>query len=71
MSIDIGGNIKKLRKERKITQQELARNVGLSRSYLSDIENNRNNPSLKTIESLSVKLNISIHYLISLDDKFM
>lgn len=37
--------------------------MGISRSYLSDIENNRKNPSSKTLEALAEKLNVSMLYL--------
>ena len=59
----IGENIRKLRKEKKFTQQRLAKEIGISRSYLSDIENNRYNPSSKTLEMFAEKLNVSMLYL--------
>lgn len=59
----IGDNIKQIRKEKKLTQQELAKKMGISRSYLSDVENNRYNPSSKTIETLAEKLDVSMFYL--------
>lgn len=55
----IGENIKNLRIKRKFTQTELAEKIGISRSYLSDVENNRNSPSMKTVESLAEKLGVS------------
>src|SRR5699024_7540590 len=54
---------KQIRKEKKLTQQELAKLMGISRSYLSDVENNRYNPSTKTIEALAEKLDVSMLYL--------
>ena len=47
--MSIGGKIKDLRKERKLTQVELAKKSNISRSYLTDIENDRYNPSIETI----------------------
>ncbi|PRO64572.1 helix-turn-helix domain-containing protein [Alkalicoccus urumqiensis] len=61
----IGDNIQDLRKEKGLTQAGLAKLMGISRSYLSDVENNRKNPSLKTIESLAEKLGVSVLYLTS------
>lgn len=61
--MEIGDNIKKIRKEKKLTQQELAKKIGISRSYLSDVENNRYNPSSKTIESFAEKLGVTMLYL--------
>lgn len=60
----IGDNVKAIRKEKKLTQMELANKMGISRSYLGDIENNRKNPSSKTLEMLAEKLNVSTYYLL-------
>lgn len=38
--------IAELRKEKLISQEKLAEQVGLSRTYISEIENNKNNPML-------------------------
>ncbi len=59
----IGDNIKKIRKDKKLTQEQLAKKMNISRSHLSDIENNRYNPSYKTLEMLSNKLDVSMLYL--------
>ncbi|NWO14666.1 helix-turn-helix domain-containing protein [Virgibacillus sp.] len=59
----IGDNIKAIRKARNLTQEKLAKEMGISRSYLSDIENNRKNPSTKTLQSLSNKLGVTMAYL--------
>ncbi len=37
--------LKSIRKERKLSQMELASKVGITRSYLSTVENGRGNPS--------------------------
>mgnify|MGYP002713868581 FL=1 len=61
--MNIGENIKKVRKEQNATQEEFAKKLGISRSYLSDIENNRKNISTNTLRNISEKLNVSINYL--------
>lgn len=61
--MSVGDNIRAIRKEKKLTQKELAKKMKISRSYLSDIENNRKNPSTKTLQSLSEKLNVTMLYL--------
>lgn len=63
--MSIGENVKAIRKEKKLTQSELAEEMGISRSYLSDIENNRKNPSIKTLTSLANKLDVSVVYLMT------
>jgi HTH-type transcriptional regulator/antitoxin HipB len=42
-------HIKKLRKERKLTQEELGELIGVQRSQISKLENNTNNVTLETI----------------------
>ncbi len=37
--LELGANIKKFRKEKKITQTSLANSVGISRTTLSKLEN--------------------------------
>ena len=61
--MSIGENIKKVRKEKKLTQEKLSKEMGISRSYLSDVENNRYNPSSKTLNMFADKLDVSMLYL--------
>ncbi|PTJ89985.1 helix-turn-helix domain-containing protein [Staphylococcus simulans] len=63
--MNIGDNIKKIRKERNITQSELATKMGISQSYLSDIENGRKNLGIATVEKIANKLGVSVAYLTS------
>lgn len=53
-----GDTIKNLRNERNYTQQELADLVELSRSSLSQIENNIKVPSKKTMAKISKVLGV-------------
>lgn len=50
--------IEKLRKEKGLTQEELAEKAGLHRSYFWDIENGRN-ISIKTAYKITKGLGIS------------
>ncbi len=59
----IGLEIKKARRYKNITQEELAKNVNLSRTYLSDIENGRYMPSVKTLTALAVSLEMDLNFL--------
>lgn len=59
----IGEKIKFLRKNKlNITQSELAELVGISKSFMSDIENQRTYPSVKTLDKLAKILDVSIDY---------
>lgn len=48
-----GKLLKEKRKKAKLTQAQLAKISGLSRTYLSDVENNRYKPSLDFIKKVS------------------
>lgn len=60
----IGSRIKKLRKQQNLTLKELSEKVGISISFLSDIENGRSNPSLERLKQLAKALNTTIGYII-------
>ena len=50
--MNIGEVIKKERKKKHLTQEKLAKQLNMSRNYLSDIENGRYNPSIKLLEKI-------------------
>lgn len=56
----IGNNIKKIRKERELSQIDLADKVGISRTYMSDIERGAKNASMKTIVNIANVLDVDI-----------
>ncbi|PHA39313.1 transcriptional regulator [Bacillus wiedmannii] len=58
-------NIKRYRKEKKMTQRELAEKANISRSYLGDIEGGRYNPSLDTLSTIAKALNVNINLLLT------
>ena len=60
---NIGLNIKKYRKQMKLSQVELAVEVGIDRAYLSEIENGRTNPSVNVLYAIADALKIEIKYL--------
>ena len=53
-------NIKAIRKNRNLTQSRLAKEIGISRSYLNDLEAGRKNPSVRTVGSIAKKLNVTV-----------
>lgn len=55
----IGENIKRVRKEKKMTQKDLGEIIGISNTYLSDIEIGRTNPSIKTLKRIAKGLEVS------------
>lgn len=50
--------VRSLRRERGLTQQELGRRCGLSRSFLSQVENGNRVPSLTSLTRISAALGI-------------
>ena len=61
----MGKRIWACRKYRGYTQDEVAENCEMSKSYLSIIENGLRSPSLDTLYKLSIFLNFSIDWLLN------
>jgi transcriptional regulator with XRE-family HTH domain len=57
---EIGKNIKKIRKLKKLTIQNIAEKTSLTRSLLSQIENNKANPSIKSLYAIAMALGVPI-----------
>jgi transcriptional regulator with XRE-family HTH domain len=67
MSPNIGENIKKLRKSKKLNQVEFAKIIGISQGNLSDIENGKCKPSIETLEQISENFNVNLKWLVKGD----
>ena len=52
--------IAELRKEKLISQEKLAEQVGLSRTYISEIENNKKQPNVKLAIKIAKVLGTSV-----------
>ncbi len=67
----LGEYIKELRRQRHLTQRQLAEKVGVDFSYLSKIENNRleHTPSIKTLQDLARILEVDELELMELANK--
>jgi transcriptional regulator with XRE-family HTH domain len=61
----IGQRIKELRKEKKLTLDVLAEKTGFSKSYLSQIENVRREPSIGTLTKIARVLDVDALFLLS------
>jgi len=55
--------LKKLRKERKLTQKQLADQAQVSQSAVCYIENGERSPTLYTLERLAEALEVELHEL--------
>jgi len=58
--IKFGAQIKKMRNEANISQEELAHRAGLHRTYIGMIERAEKNITLINIEKLSLALNVAL-----------
>ncbi|MGL5153128.1 MAG: helix-turn-helix domain-containing protein [Clostridium sp.] len=66
-----GDNIRAMRKSLKMTLVQLSEKTGLSKSTISDIENNKSNPSTSTIKKIADALNTSVSSLIDTRPDFI
>ncbi|KXS49395.1 Helix-turn-helix [Halanaerobium congolense] len=64
MSAKLARKIKRFRKERELTQLKLAARAGLAQSFLSNIENGLQSPSLKSLEKISKALDVPLNDLL-------
>lgn len=60
----LGDNLKKIRIQKSITQIEISKILGVDRSFVSNIENGKTNPTLSTITNLAKALCVSINELL-------
>ena len=60
----IGTKIRKLREEMELTQEDLARSVGLSSEFISLLELGRRSPSLESLSRIAKFLNKEISFFI-------
>lgn len=58
-SAKLGRNLKRIRAEKGMTQGDIVRTLGVSRSFISNIENGNTNPTLSTITNLAKALGVS------------
>lgn len=54
-----GENVRRARKAAGISQEDLAFQAGLARSYMSDVERGQRNPTVKVIGQIAAALKIS------------
>ncbi|MEO0419074.1 MAG: helix-turn-helix transcriptional regulator [Pseudomonadota bacterium] len=57
-------NLRRLRQVRNWSQEELAHQTDIHRTYVSDLERARRNPSIEVIERLAKGLNVKLGELL-------
>ena len=55
----VGGNVKRVRQERGLTQEQFAEISGFSQQYISGLERGRRNPTIVSIYELATALGVS------------
>lgn len=67
----IGKTIKKIRSNRKLSQEVLSSFAGIARSHLSMIENGSKNANFETICKIALALNMNPHELVkAIEDEY-
>ena len=67
--MSFGNNLKKIRLDNDLTQEELAKKINTSRSNIANYENDKNMPSVDILEKMSKALNRSVDFLLGKNDK--
>lgn len=60
----LGLNVRKFRKQRGMTQEQLALETEMERSYVSDLERGTRNPSVRAVGRLAKALDVPPHLLL-------
>lgn len=63
----VGRNAARIRKEKGMTQEQLAERSGLSQQYLSGLERGRRNPTIVTLYEIAQALEVSHTELVAPD----
>ena len=69
--MNLGNTIVQLREQKGIRQRQLAKDLDISQTYLSQIENNWKIPNMSLLEKISAELSTPLPFLfyLSLDEK--
>jgi transcriptional regulator with XRE-family HTH domain len=62
--MDIGNKITQLRKQNSLSQSELAKKLGISRTIVGNYERNENTPSVDVILKMAKLFNVSVDYIL-------
>ncbi|MEI9964130.1 MAG: helix-turn-helix transcriptional regulator [Caulobacteraceae bacterium] len=54
----VAGNVRRIRLERRLTQEQLALETGIDLTYLGGIERGRRNPSVDVVGRLAAALGV-------------
>jgi transcriptional regulator with XRE-family HTH domain len=67
--LSLGKRLKELRNEKKLSQEALANNSGVTKSSISQMENDRLSPSINTLRKIAKALEVRITYFFEEEEK--
>jgi len=59
-SVKLGKNLKSIRTKKNISQGQIARILKVGRSFITNIENGKTNPTLDTIAKIAKAIGVSV-----------
>lgn len=62
--MDIGSTIRAIRNRKNITIAQMSEGTGLSKGFISNMENNNTSPSIQSLQAVAQFLNIPLPYLL-------
>lgn len=60
----LGGNLKRIRAEKGVSQSDIAKALRVSRGFVSNLENGKTNPTLATITRLANSIGVTTDELL-------
>lgn len=69
--MDIGSKIRTIRNRKKITIAQMSEDTGLSKGFISNVENNNTSPSISTLQTIATFLKVPLPYLLLEKDEHM
>lgn len=67
---NFGLTLKEIRNEKKLTQKDIAKVLGISTTCYAGYEQGYREPDLKTLKKLCIILDVSADYLLGLEDEY-
>jgi transcriptional regulator with XRE-family HTH domain len=71
MIFDFGYRLRELRKNKNMTQTQVAKRLSLSKTTISGYENNIKTPSLEVLTKMSIFYGVSTDYILGLENRKM
>ncbi|MDP4164573.1 MAG: XRE family transcriptional regulator [Bacillota bacterium] len=69
--MNIGSKIRAIRNRKKITIAQMCEETGLSKGFISNVENNNTSPSISTLQAIASFLKVPLPYLLLENEQHM